>query len=163
MRFPQSIRKFILLVHILTSVGWIGAVAVFLALALTGLNNPMPQTARALYIAMDPITTCIIVPFAIASLTTGLIISLGTRWGLFRHYWVFFKFLINTLSLPILFLHISIIHRVAAAAKSSPFLPTDLHQDRLQLVAASAASLASLLIATFLSVYKPRGLTPFGS
>ena len=119
MRFPQSIRKFILLVHILTSVGWIGAVAVFLALALTGLNNPMPQTARALYIAMDPITTCIIVPFAIASLTTGLIISLGTRWGLFRHYWVFFKFLINTLSLPILFLHISIIHRVAAAAKSS--------------------------------------------
>jgi hypothetical protein len=51
--FSASTRKFTLLAHVLSSVGWTGAVAAFLALAVTGLNNSDPQTARSVYIAME--------------------------------------------------------------------------------------------------------------
>lgn len=161
MRLPTPLRKAALLVHILSSVGWIGAITAFLSLALTGLNNPDPQTARAVYIAMEPITRWNIVPLAVASLATGLLLSLTTQWGLLRHYWVIFKLLINLLSLPILLLHTKIIHRVAVAAVTTNLSPADLYQDRAQLVTASVAALAALLFATLLSVYKPKGITSF--
>ena len=146
-----------LLLHVLSSVGWIGAVAAFLSLALAGMNSRDAQTACAAYIAMEPITYGIIVPLAILSLATGLLLSLGTKWGLFSHYWVIFKFLINLLSLPILLLHTRIIHRVASTVAASGLLPASLRGDRDHLVVASLASLGALLVATILSIYKPRG------
>jgi hypothetical protein len=154
--FSQSTRKLILLAHVLSSVGWAGAVAAFLVLALTGLGSSSVQTVRAVYIAMEPVTSWVIVPLAIASLVTGLLLSLGTRWGLFRHYWVIFKLLISSFSLPMLFLHRGIIHRVAAAAMNSGISPADLHPDRVHLVVAAAASLGALVGAALLSIYKPR-------
>jgi hypothetical protein len=157
--FSTSTRKFTLLAHVLSSVGWIGAVAAFLALAVTGLMSPNPLAARAVYIAMEPVTSWVIVPLAIASLVTGLVLSLGTRWGLLRHYWVIFKLLISSFSLPLLFLHTGIIHRVAAAAMVGGISPADLRQDRVQLVVAAVASLGALVGATLLSIYKPKGVT----
>ena len=159
MPFAQPVRKFILLTHILSSVGWIGAIAAFLALAFAGLRSSDPQIVRGAYIAMEPITWWIIVPLAFASLGTGLVLSLGTPWGLIRHYWVLIKLLINLLSLPLLLLHTRIIQRVAATAALTNLAPVDLHPDRVQLVVASGASLAVLVVATLLSVYKPRGQT----
>jgi hypothetical protein len=162
MAFSKSTRKLTLLAHVLSSVGWTGAVAAFLALALTGLMSPNPVAARAVYIAMEPVTSWVIVPLAIASLVTGLLLSLGTRWGLLRHYWVIFKLLINSFSLPILFLHRGIIRRVAAAAMISGLSQADLYQDRVQLAVAAVASLGALVSATLLSIYKPKGLAVFG-
>jgi hypothetical protein len=159
MPLNPPLRKLLLLLHVLTSVGWTGAVAAFLALAITGLNAGDVPTTQAVYIAMLPITWWIIVPLAIGSLVSGITLSLCTTWGLFRHYWVIFKLLISSLSLPLLFLHIGIIRRVATAAITGPVHTGDLHQDRLQLVIASMASLTALVIATLLSVYKPRGRT----
>lgn len=161
MHLTAPVRKAILLTHILGSIGWIGAVAAFLTLALTGLDSPDPQIVRAVYIAMAPITRWIIVPLAFASLVSGLLLSLGTRWGLLRHYWVIFKLLISLISLPILLLHTGIIYRVAAAATAGTLEAANYKADRLQLVVASAVSLAALLVAALLSVYKPRGQTPF--
>ena len=159
MLLTQPLRKLTLLTHILSSVGWSGAVAAFLALAVTGLNSPNPVIVRAVYIAMQPITLRIIIPLAILSLLTGLVLSIGTPWGLFRHYWIIFKLLISTASLPILFLHTGIIRRVATAATDTRLPFTGLHEDRQQLVIASAASLMALVAAALLSVYKPRGRT----
>lgn len=159
MPLSQPFRKFTLLAHVLSSVGWAGAVAAFLALAVTGLNSPSPVVVRAVYIAMPSITTWIIVPLAILSLLTGLVLSICTPWGLLRHYWIIFKLLISAASLPLLFLHTSIIRRVATAASDITLPFTSLHEDRQQLVVASAASLAALVAAALLSVYKPRGRT----
>lgn len=161
MPYSQPARKLTLLAHILSSVGWIGAIGAFLALALTGLRNSDAQVVRAAYIAAASITWWIIVPLAVASLATGLLLSLCTPWGLFRHYWVILKLLINLLSLPILLLHTSIIDRLASAAALANLAPGDFHQDRIQLVVVSSASLAVLIVATLLSVYKPRGITPY--
>ena len=157
MTLNPPLRKLVLLIHVLGSVGWTGAVAAFLALAVTGLNDPRPLVVRAVYIAMVPVTWWIIVPLAIVSLVSGLLLSICSAWGLFRHYWVIFKLLISSISLPVLLLHTGIIHRVAVAAMSANCNFQELYPDRLQLVIASAAALAALVIATLLSIYKPRG------
>src|SRR5881394_1963475 len=84
--------------HLTVSVGWLGAVAGFLALAVSGLTSQDPQMVRAAYLAMELITWFVIVPLAFASLLTGLVVSLGTTWGMFRHYWVVSKLAITVLA-----------------------------------------------------------------
>ena len=142
-------RKATLLLHILVSVGWMGAVATFLVLALNGF-----------YIAMEAVTTWLIVPLAFLSLITGVVQALATPRGLFRHYWILYKFLINLASLPILLLHTRIIHRVAVAARMNQL--SGFREDRAQLVAASVAALIALFVALLLSVFKPKGVTAYG-
>ena len=92
------LRKFALTAHVVSSVGWLGAVAAFLALAVAGLTSRDAQVVRAAYLAMDLIARLVIVPAALASLLTGFVQSLGTPWGLFRHYWVLAKLLITVLA-----------------------------------------------------------------
>src|SRR5215207_4847851 len=101
-RWPRMImaprlRKFTLTAHVAFSVGWLGAVAGFLALAVAGLTSQDAQTVRAAYLAMELTAWFVIAPLSLASLLTGLVQSLGTTWGLFRHYWVVAK-LLNVLA-----------------------------------------------------------------
>lgn len=162
MTLSTSLRKAVLLTHITCSVGWMGAVAAFLVLAITGTHSADTVTVRAVYIAMEPMTSGLIVPLAFASLLSGLLLAFGTRWGLIRHYWVLVKLLINSLSIALLLLHTRLIHQAARAAETGPLSPTTLSGARSHLVNASALALLALLTATLLSVYKPRGLTPYG-
>ena len=82
------LRKFALAAHIALSVGWIGAVAGYIALDVAAATSRDPHTLRACYLAMGLIAWYVIVPLALASLLTGLVMSLGSKWGLFRYYWV---------------------------------------------------------------------------
>jgi hypothetical protein len=154
-------RKLVLLVHITTSTGWLGAVAAFLVLAIAGLNSPDEGTVRSVYLVMPMLTWSVIAPSAFAALFTGLALSLGTKWGLTRYYWVLAKLLINSLAIPILLLHTRIISEVANAAAKGNLSPAELRGPRVQLVVVAVAALLALLAASALSVYKPRGMTPF--
>lgn len=68
---------------VVSSVGLLGAIASFLALAIAGVTSQNAPTVRAAYLAMELTARFVIVPLAFASLLTGLIQSLGTPWGLF--------------------------------------------------------------------------------
>ena len=162
MIMTPALRRLTLTAHVTSSVGWLGAVAAFLALAVAGLSSRDPQLVRAAYLAMELTGWFVIIPFCLASLPTGVIQSLGTEWGLFRHYWVVAKLLITVLATIILFVHMQPIGHVARVAAETTMSGTDLRQLRIQLVADAAAALFALLIATTLSIYKPRGLTPYG-
>jgi hypothetical protein len=78
MIMPPGLRRFALTVHLIASVGWIGAVAAYLALDLTAASSQAAQTLRAAYVAMDLTARLVIVPLALATLLTGLVMSLGT-------------------------------------------------------------------------------------
>jgi len=86
MTMPPHLRKFALTAHVTTTVGWLGAVVVFLALAVVGLTSQDPQTVRGAYLVMEPAAWLVLVPLAFASLLTGIVQALGTTWGFFRHY-----------------------------------------------------------------------------
>jgi hypothetical protein len=159
---PLPLRKLALTAHIVASVGWIGADAVFLALAIAGLNSPDAQLVRAAYLAMGLTAWYVIVPLSLASLLTGLILAVGTKWGLFRHYWVLTKFLIASFATLALLVHTEPIRLLAGAAAEATLAGGALHEPRLQLVVAAGGGLLFLLVNTVLGVYKPRGLTPYG-
>jgi hypothetical protein len=156
------IRKFTLTAHVIFAVGWLGAVAAFLALAIAGLTTQDPELVRAVYIAMEPIARFVIVPLSFAPLLTGPILSLGTPWGLFRHYWILAKLMITILCTVIMQLHMQPISHLASAAAKTTLLSSDLHQMQVQMVVASGAALIALLVSTALAVYKPQGMTPYG-
>src|SRR5213592_566438 len=155
-------RKLALTTHVTSSVGWLGSVAAFLALAIAGVTSHDPQVVRAAYLAMHLTTWFVIVPLGFASLLTGLVDSLGTPWGLFRHYWVVTKLVLTVLAALILLVHTQPIDRVADVAAPMNLAASDLRQLRLQLVGDAAAALFVLLVTTTLSVYKPWGMTAYG-
>lgn len=157
-----GLRKFALTAHVTSSVGWLGAVAAFLALAVVGLNSNDPHAVRSAYFSMYLITWCVIVPLSLASPLTGIVQSLGTDWGLFRHYWVLIKFLITIPSTILLLLHLNPIGHLARVVAEASLASGELRGMRIQLVANAGAASVVLLVATALSVYKPRGLTSYG-
>lgn len=156
------LRKFALTTHIACSVGWIGADACFLALAVAGLTSKDAQIVRAAYLATGLTGWYIIVPLSLGSLLTGLVMSLGTKWGLFRHYWVLAKFLIVISAIVVLLIHTQPISLLTDEAAKMTLSSGDLREARLQLVVAAGAGLLVLLVAATLAVYKPRGMTPYG-
>jgi hypothetical protein len=155
-----GLRKFALTAHVASSVGWLGAVVAFLALALVGLTSEDAQTVRGAYVVMEPAGWFVLVPLALTSLVTGLVQALGTTWGLFRHYWVVFKLLINVFATIVLLMYMQTLASLADLAADAR-ADLDGVRSPSPLLHAGAALLL-LLTATVLAVYKPRGLTPYG-
>lgn len=153
------LRKLVLTAHVSSSVGWLGAIACFLSVSVIGIGQHDYATVRAAYLAMNWIGWLVLVPLSFASLLTGLIQSLGTEWGLFRHYWVLFKLVINVLANAVLLMFMLELRSIATAAAAPGSLgelasPSPLLH--------SSIGLLLVLAATALSIYKPRGLTPYG-
>jgi hypothetical protein len=160
MSLPPGLRKLALTVHVATTVGWLGAVACFLALAIVGLASQDAQTVRAVYLVSEPIALLVLVPLAVASLLTGTVQSLGTRWGLFQHYWVVFKFVITIIAAAVLLSYTRTISQVADAAAVAGVDPSQLRNTSF--ILHSAGGLLALAAATVLAVYKPPGMTRYG-
>src|ERR687887_2132476 len=114
MTMTSSLRKFVLAVHLTFSVGWIGAVVAYLALGVSAVTSQDAQTVRAAWIAMELTGWFVIVPLALAALVTGLVMSLGTPWGLFRHYWVLITLALTILCTVVLLLHMPTVSATAA-------------------------------------------------
>jgi hypothetical protein len=141
-------------------VGWLGAILAFLGLALVGLMHGDAETVRGIYLAMEPAAWVVLVPLAAASLITGLIEALLTRWGLFRHYWVVFKLLITVFATTVLLIYMRTFDAMAGVAADEHASLEAVRNPSPALHAAAALML--LVAATVLAVFKPRGLTPYG-
>ena len=157
-----GLRKLLLTTHVTCSVGWLGAVGSFLALALVGLTSHDEQRARAVYVAMDVVAWLLILPLSLASPATGIVQSLATQWGLFRHYWVLIKLLMTIPSCIFLLLHMRPIGHIARMAAEGSLGSGDLGPLRLKLAVNAAAAIVVLVVAIALSGYKPRGVTRYG-
>jgi hypothetical protein len=155
-----GVRKFVLTAHVASSVGWLGAVVALLGLAVVGLTSGEPQTVRGAYLVMEPAGWFVLIPLALASLVTGLVLALGTTWGLLRHYWVVFKLLINVFATIVLLTYMQTLGSMADLAADAR-ADLDAVRSPSPLLHAGGALLL-LLTATVLAVYKPRGLTPYG-
>jgi hypothetical protein len=104
----------------------------------------------------------VIVPFALGSVLTGIVQSLGTAWGLFRHYWVVAKLLLTVVATAVLLMKMKLIGFVASVAAAMSLSSADLSKPRMELAVHSGGGLLVLLVITTLSVFKPWGLTRYG-
>lgn len=152
-------RRFVLTAHIVASVGWLGTAVAYLALVVAAFVSEDLQTVRAAYVAIEPITWFAIVPLAFASLLTGIVQSLGTQWGLFRHYWVLFKLVLSVLATIVLLLNTRTVADLAERAETIDARHLDGVEGQ---VLHAGGGLVVLLVTTTLAVYKPRGLTWYG-
>jgi DMSO/TMAO reductase YedYZ heme-binding membrane subunit len=156
-----GLRKFALAAHLTVSIGWVGAVAAYLALDLTAATSQDAQTLRAAYLAMEPIARFVIVPLAVTSLLTGLVMSLGTKWGLFRHYWVLISLVLTVVATAVLLVEIRTISSLGDMAADPITSAQDLRAMPSTLVH-SVGGAVVLLVVLVLNTYKPQGLTRYG-
>ena len=161
MTMTPALRKLLLTAHIIFSVGWIGAVIAYLALDVMIATSQDTQMLRAAYLMMALITRYVIVPLALASLLTGIVISLFTPWGLFRHYWVVISLLLTFIVTVVLVSETQVISRLANIVANPRTSDDALHALPDTLVH-SIGGIVMLVLITVLNVYKPRGLTPYG-
>lgn len=162
MAFSPRARKAALLVHVTTSVGWLGTVAVFFALAVSGATSADPELSRACYAVMGVVGWAVIVPASVASFASGVVSSLGTPWGLFRYYWVTIKLAVTVVATAVLLVHMQPISHVAVLAANPAWDASTAGGLRSLLILQSVLAVLALGAVTALSVYKPPGRTQYG-
>ena len=159
MVMTPRLRKFALTVHLTCSVGWIGAVMAYLGLVIAAITSQDSRVLQALWLAMELIGWYIIVPLALASLFSGLVMALGTPWGLFRYYWVLLSLVLTVLATVVLLVHMQTVSNITGIAAETPSaavggLPGEFVH--------AGIGMLVLLVIQVLNIYKPRGTTPYG-
>jgi hypothetical protein len=157
----QRLRQVALVAHVVASVGWMGAVAAFIVLDVATVVTGDEAVLRAAYIGMDLVTTGAIVPLAAAGFVSGLVMSLGTKWGLFRHWWVIVTLLLTIGATLVLLVQLPIISHRAEVARD-PGTTVETLQALGNLLVHSIGGFVVLLLITVINVVKPRGLTRYG-
>jgi hypothetical protein len=153
-RLSTGQRKLVLAAHVAISVGLFGVFAAMVMLGVAGATASDPETSGAAYRAMSILKNAV-PPGAVGVVVTGVVLSLGTNWGLFKHLWVVVKLVLTVAALPIsILLVFPSIQRAIAdpAAEAAP----------LMLVLASGLVALLLGSATVIAVYKPWGLVAPG-
>ncbi|MEV4944493.1 DUF2269 domain-containing protein [Streptomyces sp. NPDC053755] len=145
-------RRALLVLHIAVSVSWLGLSVGLLALGITAYTTGDHSLTHAAYRSMDVFGDWLLAPVALSTLVSGLVLSLGTPWGLARHRWIWIKFWMTlvTAAATVFALRPEIDH---AAAVGTP---------DISLVAAPTVSTAAYLFMTTISVLKPFGPTRRG-
>lgn len=156
MTIDRRVRLGLLTVHLVTSVGWIGAAASYLVLAVAAGSSSDPGAIRSAWATLDLLGWTVVVPLAVAALATGLAVSLSTAWGLFKHWWVVLSLVLTSFATLITVLHMLDVSETARrAATATPDQLLRLGGDAFH----PGAGLFVLLVVAILNVYKPRGRT----
>ena len=155
MSMTPRLHKFSLFAHVTFSVGWLGAIVPYLALAIVVLTIHDGQTLQAAYLGMKFIGWFVIVPLSLLALLSGVIQSLGTRWGLLRYWWIVTKLALTVFATLVLVRHmqdVTLTYR-AGGLSDATFRPELIH---------SIGGLLVLLAIVAVSIFKPWGMTPYG-
>ncbi|MDG9720278.1 DUF2269 domain-containing protein [Streptomyces sp. DH24] len=158
MKLNRPARRATLVVHVSASAGWLGLTLGLLALAVTATTTRDPVTVEASVRAMKLFADRLLLPVALLTLVSGLVLSLGTSWGLARHRWVWTKFWLTlaTTTATAFALRPGVNAAVTAAAGGEG-LP-----DPGDVLFGPIVSLTAYVFMTAVSVLKPWGLTGRG-
>ncbi len=157
-KLRRPARRATLVVHVAASAGWLGLTLGLVALATTALTTASHPTVEASVRAMKVFTDWLVLPLAFLTLLSGLLLSLGTSWGLARHRWVYTKFWLTlvTTTASVFALRPGIGEAVATVSAGRPIPSTS------DLIAGPLISLGAYLFMTAVSVLKPWGPTRRG-
>ncbi len=165
-RLAPAARKWILVLHIFCGVGWMGLdIALFLLLLNARITNSVTE-AIAGYFAAALIAPAAVPILCLGILATGLLLGWGTAWGLLRHWWVFIKLLLSVLMTALVFVALlTAIHSIPDIARlqTAEAVRERLGPLGIQLLFPPMVSFLLLGVAVVLSVFKPRGLTPWAA
>ena len=158
-RLAPGTRKALVAAHIVVSVGLLGLSTALFVLATVGAFTSDLATAQAAYRSMAIFTRGVVQPVAILTIVTGVILSLGTKWGLFQHTWIVVKLVLTVATIlnGMLNLGPTVQQAIALTANASAGAPPDLGSTALVAMAVPGVNVLMLGAATVISVYKPWG------
>lgn len=159
MAVGPRLRRLLLALHLACSIGWIGAVCAYLALAFAVPPATDPDVVRAGWIGMELVGWYAVVPLAVGSLGTGILMGAVTKWGLLRHYWVLISLVGTTVLTTVLVLHMPDVSALADEARRAG------DEELLRMGSDIAHALIGLVLLVgilVLNLYKPRGMTRYG-
>jgi hypothetical protein len=158
-RFPLSRgwRKTTLIVHIVSAGTWIGIDVMVAVLVLTGRYGTSDDVRGLAYEALAAFVVWPMLASGLICLATGLILGLGTRWGLLRYWWVAVKLVLNLVLCTLIVVllqpgmdEVGDYGRTLTAGATEPEFISNLFYP-------PAVSLTALTFATVLAVVKPWG------
>lgn len=157
MQLSRKTRRLTVVVHSVASSVWLGLTAGLLALGIKAYTSGSPDVATFAYRAMDVFGDYVLVPVSLATLISGVVLSLGTPWGLIRYKWVAWKFVLTliTVGLVLFSLAPGLSENAELAMAGAPVIDVNL------IVVPTVASSAYVFMLA-LSILKPWGLTPHG-
>jgi uncharacterized membrane protein len=144
-------------VHITSSVGWVGAILTYLTINIIALTSSDAPTVRGAYLLMEPLVRYAIIPMAVTSLITGVVMALVTRWGLLKHRWVATSLWLTLVAVGVLIGHIGEVSELTAHA-AAPVTDGPARADLPHTI----GGLLVVSVPLVLNIYKLRGLTRRG-
>jgi hypothetical protein len=160
LRWSPGFFKFLLTSHVIVSVGWLGVVIAKVALKIIAMTTSNPANIGALLFAAGRLSFAF-PPLAILTIVTGVLLSLGTKWGLIQHYWVATKIV---LTFGVIITAVQLGTRIPQPT-GQPMDDASIlgitSSPATLLMALTITHLVMLVVATILSTYKPWGKTWF--
>jgi hypothetical protein len=150
-------RQGVLVVHIVSAGAWIGIDVVMGVLVFRALGTDDGNVKALCYRALELFAIWPLIVTGLVCLASGVVLGLGTKWGLVRYWWVAIKLALNVILVAL----VSFALRPGVA---------ELAEQGRRFVAGEPATLAAgdmvfppivstsaLLVATALAVFKPWG------
>lgn len=159
------LRRTVLVLHVVSSVSWLGLSIGYLTLAITAVVTDSPEQQHAMVRAVGVLGDRLLLPISWIAFLTGVWIALGTHWGLFRHKWVLVKFALTLVAVVLIpsSLLPGIHQAVATVAHTAPGQFTDIGVATTRgLLSAGCVSSSMYITCVVLSIFKPWGRTRFG-
>jgi hypothetical protein len=164
-QLAPAARKAVMVLHAICGISWMGVdIAVFVLLVTARTTND-PALVISGFNAIRMIVPIAVPPLSLGILLTGLILGLGTRWGLLRYWWVLLKLMLSLIMTVLVF--VSLVPGVnSIAVLSTTTMSADAVRASLgslpdQLMFPPIVSFLMLGIAAILSIFKPWRRTPW--
>jgi hypothetical protein len=160
-RLTPTTRKWLLLLHIVTSVGWLGLNVANLTLAVTGLMTGDPTTQHAALGAMYLVGGPLLIPVSLLAYGSGILLGIYSKWGVFRYRWVLVKFVLTTIA--VLLIPLSLLPGLEELSTLVSATPAgqlvDVGDLGMSMLSAGLVSTSMYVACSVLSVLKPWGRT----
>ena len=156
-RLSPRMRKVVLVVHLAAAGAWLGLDLALGSLVLSALLSADDIGAGAAAASLAAIATWPLVVVGVVTLASGVVLGLGTRFGLVRYWWVLAKLAINvvlvTLVVVVLSPGVSRLGSTAREALASG-APTEVTAG---LLFPPIVSSTAVIVAITVAVFKPWG------
>jgi hypothetical protein len=163
-RLGRTARRLVLLVHLVAALGWFGVDVVLGVLAVTGFTSDDPGRVAASYLALDTFAVPLLLIFGLSTLGSGLLLSIGSGWGIIRYWWLTIKLVLNLAlsGLVLILLQPRVVEAAEQAGRVDQTLRDRIGPIALNLLFPAFVSGTALLVAAVLATFKPWGRTPYG-
>jgi hypothetical protein len=146
LKLGPAVRRAVLTAHIVAGVGLLGDVAAVLAINVRAATTADPELAATSYELLGMFTVLFGIPLSLGAMVTGILLGLGSKWGVVRHGWVAAKL--------VLLVGVILVGALVLGPGNEAMRTGD-GGAQARLIAGAGYDVVALTLATGLSVFKP--------